>query len=107
MANERLTEDLVRSHFKADPLFDVIKLEEQKAKSKRINDLLKSASKSGKGNKGMPEFIITFPSQNIDYLIVIECKADVTFHESKKLDIPKDYAVDGVLHYSSFLSKDY
>ena len=107
MANERLTEEIVRSHFKDDPLFDVIKLEEQKSRSKRVNELLKSASKSGKEKPGYPEFLITFPSQNTNYIVVVECKADVKFHESKKRNKAKDYAVDGILHYSKFLKEDY
>lgn len=104
--NERITEEIVRSHFKEDPLFDVIRFEEQKSKSSRVNELLKSGSKSGKG-RGMPEFIISFPSQNTNYLIVVECKADISKHESAKGNVPKDYAVDGVLHYSKILSKEY
>lgn len=104
--NERITENFVREHFKNDPLFDVIKFEEQKSKSNRIIEILKNASKSGKGI-GKPEFIITFPSQNINYLIVVECKAIVDEHESLNLNNPKKFAVDGVLHYSKILSKDY
>lgn len=107
MANENITEDIVREHFKKDPLYDVITFEEQKSKSKRVIDLLNTASKSGKNNKGMPEFLITFPSQNINYIIVIECKASVSKHESVNGDKIKDYAVDGVLHYSKKLSDDY
>ncbi|MFZ2499584.1 HsdM family class I SAM-dependent methyltransferase [Methanosarcina sp.] len=107
MANERITEDIVRDHFKNDPLIDVITLEEQKSKSQRVNGLLKTASKTGKSTKGMPEFLITFPSQNINYIIVIECKASVGNHESANRNKPKEYAVDGVLHYSKSLSKDY
>lgn len=107
MANERITEDIVRTHFKKDPLYHVIKLEEQKSKSRRINELLKNASKTGKNKIGFPEFIISFPSQNINYLIVIECKFHLNKHESKDRNNPKDFAVDGVLHYSSFLAKDY
>lgn len=49
MANERITEDIVRSHFKNDPLFKSIKLEEQKSFSKRVVDLLKNASKKAPG----------------------------------------------------------
>lgn len=30
VANERVTEDFVRAHFKSDPLFSAIKLDEQK-----------------------------------------------------------------------------
>lgn len=40
MANERNTEILVRDHFKLDPLFSIIKWEEQKSMSKRVLDLL-------------------------------------------------------------------
>jgi len=106
MANERITEDIVRNHFKNDPLFKSIKFEEQKSYNKRVIDLLQNASKSGKGI-GKPEFIISFPIGNIDYLLVIECKANVSDHRSQKLDSPKDYAVDGVLHYAKALSAQF
>lgn len=36
MANERITEDIVRQHFKADALFPSVKFEEQKSSNKRI-----------------------------------------------------------------------
>ena len=104
--NERITEDFVREHFKNDPLYTSIKFEEQKSYSKRILDLLQYASKSGKGS-GKPEFIITFPSANLDYIIVIECKASCSFHRSSNLDNPKDFAVDGVLHYAKKLSTQF
>lgn len=107
MANERNTEDIVRDHFKNDPLYKVIILEEQNSKSQRVSNLLKTASKSGKSTKGMPEFIITFPSQNINYIVVVECKAAVDKHESINRNKPKEYAVDGALHYAKVLSKDY
>ena len=106
MINERITEDIVRSHFKNDPLYKSIKLEEQKSFSKRVIDLLQNASKRGKG-VGRPEFIISFPVSNLDYLIVIECKAEAKYHRSKKLDSPELYAVDGVLHYAKSLSKEF
>lgn len=106
MKNERITEDIVRNHFKSDPLFNVIKLEEQKSNNRKANELLQTASKSGKGI-GRPEFIISFPTQNSNYLIVIECKADVSKHQSQKFDKPRDFSVDGVLHYSKILSEDF
>ena len=56
---------------------------------------------------GKPEFIITFRKERPDYIIVIECKASRTKHESKTRDGYGEYAVDGVLLYSSFLSKEY
>ena len=106
MANERITEDIVRDHFKNDPLYQIIKLEEQKSNIGKVNELLKHASKSGE-RYGKPEFIISFPTQNINYLIVIEAKASASFHESKNRDKPTNYAVDGVLHYSKILSAEY
>jgi len=36
MANERITEGIVRDHFKNDPLFKSVKFEEQKSSNKYI-----------------------------------------------------------------------
>ena len=40
-------------------------------------------------------------------VVVIECKADITKHESKDYNRPAEYAVDGVLHYARWLSPKY
>lgn len=72
MANERITEDIVRDHFKQ--YRDQILIEEQSSLNPKIKKLLMSASKGGDG-KGMPEFIIQYKN-NPDLLIVIECKAN-------------------------------
>ncbi len=106
MANERITENIVRNHFKNDPLFKSVKFEEQKSYNKRVIDSLRHASKGGDG-VGKPEFIVSFPYGNIDYLLVIECKASTGSHRSDKLDKPKDYAVDGVLRYAKALSREF
>jgi type I restriction enzyme M protein len=106
MANERITEDIVRQHFKTDPLYNMIKMDEQKSSSKKVLDLLSTASKSWKWS-GKPEFLLTFPSQNSNYLIVIECKYSESDHSSGNLSDANKYAVDGVLHYAKFLSKEY
>lgn len=103
MANERKTEIIVRNHF--NKFLSDIEVEEQKSDNAKIDKLLKTASKKGNG-RGYPEFIITYKT-NSNLLIVIECKADVTKHESKTKDKYSDYAVDGVLLYSSYLSKDF
>ncbi len=107
MANERNTENIVREHFKLDPLFSIIKWEEQKSMNKRVLELLAWASKWGKGI-GKPEFLITFPQGNMDYLIVIECKASPKDHTTKdgKWD-PSKYAIEGALHYAEKLSGQY
>lgn len=106
MANEKITEDFVRDHFKNDPLFSAIKLDEQKASVAKAKACLANSSKALTGKIGSPEFIITFPALPDD-IIVVECKADAKFHASADGDNPIAYAVDGVLHYSAFLSKQY
>ena len=101
--NERKTEDIVRDHFKK--FTDLIVIEEQSSDTPKISKLLSSASKSGAG-RGCPEFIIQF-RENPDLLIVIECKADVTKHESKDRLQYRDFSVDGALLYSSYLAKEF
>lgn len=104
--NERITEDIVRDILKANQKkYPKVTIEEQIPENPRIKKLLKHASKQGLGG-GSPEFIVTF-DEIPDLVIVIECKADITKHESKKRDNPKDFAVDGVLLYSEYLAKEF
>lgn len=109
LANERVTEDLVdgllRHLYFYDDEDDVV-VEKQQSTIQAIRTPLSKASKSGKGGVGYPEFIITAPGTP-DMVVVIECKADVKFHESMDRDRPVDYAVDGVLHYARHLSPNY
>lgn len=105
MANESITDDLVNDYFKNDDYSKKVIIERQASKNLKINKLLKNASKKGTG-KGYPDFIIQY-KESSDFIIVIECKAEVTKHESKNKNKYSDYAVDGVLLYSSFLSKEY
>ena len=56
MANERITESIIRSHF--ETYKDEIVLEEQKSANSRVDNLLRKASKRGTGARGYPEFII-------------------------------------------------
>jgi type I restriction enzyme M protein len=103
MANEKKTERIVYTHFEKSK--DIIHIEEQASDITKVDKLLKSASKKGTG-KGRPEFIITY-NKNADLLIVIECKAEITKHESQNRDKYADFAVDGVLLYASFLAKEF
>ena len=103
MANERKTEQIVRSHFEQSS--DIVRIEEQSSDIPKIDKLLKAASKKGV-RQGRPEFIVTF-DKNSDFLIVVECKADTVKHESPNRDRFSEYAVDGALLYASFLSKEY
>ena len=105
--NEKKTENLARRLLTKAGIFDNSDfiVEEQKSDNPTIQKLLKSASKSGSG-LGKPEFIIRKKDDN-DFLMVIECKADTKYHESKNRDMYKDFAVDGALLYGSNLSKEF
>lgn len=103
MANETKTIRIVNSHF--EKYKDIIHIEEQISDIPKIDKLLKNASKKGTGI-GRPDFIITY-QHNPDLLIVIECKAETKNHESINRDKYGQFAVDGVLLYASFLSKEY
>ena len=107
MANERITENIVRKKLEATGITDIngFLIEEQKSQNPVIEKLLKKASKSGNG-AGKPEFIIS-QNNNRDFLLVIECKADFKKHISSTKDQYKDYAVDGVLLYASHLAQEY
>lgn len=109
MANERITEDLVDSAVRALGYYDdedAVVVEKQQSAVKAIREALSKASKTGKGKAGYPEFIITAPGTP-DIVVLVECKADTSKHESTNRDKPVDYAVDGVLHYARYLSPMY
>ena len=79
MANERKTEIIVRNRFYQ--FLDTIE-EKSKSENLKITGLLpKTASKNGSFSF-KPEFIITY-KKNSDLIIAVECKADITKHESK------------------------
>lgn len=105
--NERITENITRKKLAQVGITEEngFLIEEQKSENPTITKLLKNASKSGEG-MGKPEFIIT-KQDDKEFLLVIECKAEIKFHESKGKDQYKDYAVDGALLYSSYLSKEF
>ncbi len=104
--NEALTEDLVSAKFNALGYFNnaQLKIERQQTTKARINKLLQNASKRG-SCKGYPDFIVTSEAEN-NFVCVIECKADVTKHQSEHLNKYSDYAVDGAKLYADYLSKE-
>ncbi|MDY6155177.1 MAG: N-6 DNA methylase, partial [Agathobacter sp.] len=76
---------------------------------KELDNALKTASKSGTGNVGFPEYIGTVH----DYIIVIEDKADLSKHVKYTGNIidmetqsVKDYAINGALFYAKHLIKN-
>lgn len=109
MANERITENLVRDSLRAlgygSAESDTV-VEEQKSQIAEVAKLLKGASKTGKGGHGVPEFIISSPSSP-DFIIIVECKASNKHHESPDHNKPVEFAVDGALNYAKALSRSY
>jgi type I restriction enzyme M protein len=106
--NERKTENIVRDSLRElgyNQSDGGAVIEEQKSDLARLQKLLEHASKKGDG-VGKPEFIIRSIDHQ-DFLIIVECKASTRHHVSDTLDKYKDFAVDGVLLYASFLSKEY
>ena len=99
---ERIFEKLVEINL-SDENFIV---EYQTSNSEVIKNLLKGASKTNKGGVGKPEHIIRH-KLTPDLIIITEGKRDNLKHESDDLNYPVEYAVDGVIHYSSFVSKEY
>ncbi len=111
VANERLTEEIVRDHLRSNPTSGQI-VEEQVSTDPVVARALKAASKQGTGI-GRPEFIVRVPADAPDEVILVECKADTKNHESPRQVAGKPstaadvsmFAVDGVLHYAKHLSK--
>lgn len=112
MANKRKseteTEWLFKDLLKKKGYFDnediIVEFKDATANEK-VKKLLSNASKKGTKN-GIPDFILRsyrYP----DIIFLVECKPDTKFHESKTRDKYGDYAVDGVLLYSSFVSKEF
>lgn len=83
-----------------------LNLDPQGSSIKELNDALKTASKSGTGKVGFPEFVGVVK----DYIIVIEDKASVDKHEKREgsvlsleVSAVKDYAMNGALFYAKHL----
>ena len=76
---------------------------------KEIDEALKTASKSGTGNAGYPEYVAVIG----DFVLVIEDKADVARHvkltEAGILDTAttavKDYAINGAYFYAKHIAQ--
>lgn len=87
-----------------------IDLHPQGSNIKEINEALKTASKAGTGNVGFPEYSGVVK----DFVLIIEDKADISFHEKRNekelicdnVKSVKDYAVNGALFYGKHLSQN-
>lgn len=75
---------------------------------------LRTASKSGNGNKGFPDFTSLIKTKKNDFLLVIEDKKSTSFHVKYDKDgvidmtteSVRDYAVNGALYYARHLAND-
>lgn len=87
-----------------------IQLSPQGSTIKEIDEALKTASKAGTGKVGFPEFCGVVK----DFLLVIENKADVSYHIKRNdkelicddVNSTKSYAVNGALFYGLHLAKN-
>lgn len=77
----------------------------QRAGGKPKECALADFAKGGSG-KAKPEYVITF-KDDVNTIIVVECKKSVGKHESENRDHPRDFAVDGALYYAKFLKAEY
>ena len=105
--NEQITVNIVRNRLEAVGITTEsgFLIDEQVIQNALIKKLLPSKTEIGSG-KGRPEFLISKTGDK-DFLIVIECKADIKYHESSNHDQPAGFAVDGVLLYASKLSREF
>lgn len=104
--NEQITVNIVRKKLEAVGITteNGFLVDEQVIQNALIKKLLPSKTEKGSG-KGRPEFLIQ--NKEKDFLIIIECKADIKFHESSNQDQPANFAVDGALLYASKLSREF
>lgn len=120
MAIEQYTESLTLKEMKCvigENKFGYVFPQGDVASIDKIEELLKRAggkpkecnledfSQGGRG-KAKPEYIITF-NDDINIIIVVECKNTAKKHCSENFNRPSAFAVDGVLYYAKFLKQEY
>lgn len=77
----------------------------KKTENQILQKILQKTSKKDNGERGEPDFIYLNESKKL--LILIENKDLISSHISKNKDKPQHFAVDGVIHYLKFFTKDY
>ena len=120
--NERYAEELVKKEMKmqlGENDFGHVYVQGEKCAVSAINNALKNAggkpkvcaltdytTKGTSKKRAMPEFVITLNAE-LNTVIVVECKRNISQHESKNKDQPAKYAVDGVLYYAKYLKDEF
>lgn len=79
------------------------KWEPKKTKNKVISEILKKSSKKNNGERGEPDFL--YVNEQKKLLILVENKDNIKDHVSEKRNKPINFAVDGIIHYLSFFTK--
>jgi len=105
IASEFILKDVLKEHGYLDN-HDLVLEYRDNTKDVQLKKLLANASKKHTNNRGIPDFIIrsiTHPS----VVMLVEVKEHTSKHESTNRDKPDEYAVDGALWYSQFVSKKY
>lgn len=119
MAIEQYTESLTLKEMKCtigENQFGYVFPQGDVSSVDKIEELLKNAGgkpkecelgdyTQGGDGKAKPEYVITF-NDDINTIIVIECKNTTKKHSSTGLNKPRDFAVDGVLYYAKFLNRN-
>lgn len=120
--NERYAEELVRREMKiglGKNDFGYVYVQGERCAISAINTALKNAggkpkvcvlkdytTKGTSHKSAMPEFVITL-NADLNTIIVVECKKNISQHESVNRDQPSKYAVDGVLYYAKYLKDEF
>jgi len=79
------------------------KWETKKTKNKIISEILKKTSKKNNDERGEPDFL--YVNEQKKLLILVENKDNIKDHVSEKRNKPINFAVDGIIHYLSFFTK--
>ena len=110
--NERITEGIARRALESGAAQAKAAVWEQIPDNERVRKCLRHASKAAgsgrpgkKPGRGRPEFIVAF-DEHQDFLIVVECKADIAAHDDNGGG-PAASAVGGALHYARHLSREF
>ena len=101
--NETLTDFNLLTYLKEKRNFSNTWTLKKVPNNKSIQECLDKSSKNKTDERGEPDLI--YLNENKKLLILIENKDSIKDHQSKLLNNPKGFAVDGIIHYLSFFTE--
>jgi len=104
MVKNESEKDLILYNFLSTSRDFSNKWETKKTRNTIISEILKKSSKKNNGERGEPDFLYVNESKKL--LILVENKDGIKNHSSGKKNNPIHFAVDGIIHYLSFFSKE-